>query len=130
MSHVSLLRPNLTTLFLVAILGIALTFAIPVVFPEILYGSHMTHILLHAGGMTLAMFITVLAVLSYRTVRSRRLLLTMVAFANFMFTEVTLFVWALDPAIINLGEIHIWELGHLLMFVTLGLLALGVLRDD
>lgn len=129
-SHVLLLRANLTTIFLIAVLGIALTLSVPVAFPELMHGFHAAHILLHTGGMILALFITILAALSYRMLRSRRLLLTTIAFANFMFTELLLLVYALDSGIINLRETHISEIGHLLTFVTLGLLALGVLRND
>ena len=130
MAYAPLLRANLTTVFLIAVLGISLMLSVPVAFPELMHGFHVAHVLLHTGGMILALFITVLAALSYRMMRSRRLLLTTVAFANFVFTESLLLAYALDSHIIDLGETHISELGHLLMFVTLGLLALGVLRND
>ena len=129
-AYVQSLRSNLTSLFLVAVLGIALTFLVPMAFPHFMHGFHAAHILLHASGMILALFITTLAVVSYRTLRSRRLLLTTVAFANFVFTEALLLAYVLDLLIINLGDVHIYEVGHLLMFVTLGLLALGALRND
>ena len=131
MSQVPLLRANLTTLFLVAILCIALTLSVTVAFPEMLHGFHTAHRFLHLGGMMLALFITILAGLSYRMLRSRRLLLTTVAFANFVFTESLLLIAAIDLNAVHLVEgTHIYEVGHLLMFVTLGLLALGVLRND
>ncbi len=130
MINVLLLRTNLTTIFLIAVLAIALTLSIPVIFPEMLHGFHMAHILLHTGGMILSLFITILAVHSYRLIRSRRLLLTSIAFGNFVFTETLLLTNALNSGIINSKDIHISEVGHLLMFVTLGLLALGVLRND
>lgn len=95
-----------------------------------MHGFHAAHVLLHSGGVILALFITALAVASYRVLRSRRLLLTTVAFANFMFAEALLLAYALEPSILNLGDAHISEVGHLMMFVTLGLLALGVLRND
>lgn len=129
-AYVQSLRSNLTGLFMVAVLGIALTFLVPMAFPQLMHGFHAAHILLHAGGMVLALFITTLAAVSYRTLRSRRLLLTTIAFANFVFTEALLLAYVLDPSIINLGDVHIYEVGHLLMFVTLGLLALGALRSD
>ena len=129
-AYVQSLRSNLTSLFLIAVLGIALTLSIPVAFPHLMHGFHAAHILLHTGGMILALFITTLATISYRTLRSRRLLLTTIAFANFVFTEALLLAYVLDLSIINLGDVYIYEVGHLLMFVTLGLLALGALRND
>ena len=129
MVHTPILYSNLTPVLVVAILGVALIFLIRIALPES-SGSYAGHMLLHAGGLTLATFITGLAVLAYRMMHSRRLLLTAIAFANFMLTEMLLLIWAFDPTVVSLGHIHSWELGHLLMFVTLGLLALGVLRDD
>ena len=129
-AYVQSLRSSLANLFLVAVLGIALTFLVPMAFPQLMHGFHAAHILLHTGGLILALFITTLAVVSYRTLRSRRLLLATIAFANFVFTEALLLAYVLDLSIINLGDVHIYEVGHLLMFVTLGLLALGALRSD
>lgn len=124
-----LLREHTRSLFLIAILGMAVTLSIPVAFPDMMHGFHTAHILLHTGGVTLALFITILAVLSYRMMRSRRLLLTTIAFANFMFTELLLLYYAFDSGVAHLGDAHVSEIGHLLTFVTLGLLALGVLQD-
>ena len=119
----------MSILFVIAVLGITLTFSLRIVFPE-LPGSYTGHVLLHAGGMALATFITVLAVLAYRMMHSRRILLTMIAFINFMLLEALLLVSAIDSTIVGLGGLHSWELGHLLMFITLGLLTLGLLRND
>ena len=129
MITIPLLRANTKTLFLIAVLGMAVTLSIPVAFPDMMHGFHTAHILLHTGGVTLALFITILAVLSYKMMRSRRLLLTTVAFANFMFTESMLLYYAFDSGVAHLGSAHVSEIGHLLTFVTLGLLALGVLQD-
>ena len=129
MVHFSILRSNLTALFVIAISGITLTVSIRVIFPE-LPGSYTGHVLLHMGGLTLATFITVLAMLAYRMMHSRRLLLTMIAFINFMFLETLLLISAIDSGIVGLEGLHGWEMGHLLMFITLGLLTLGLLRND
>lgn len=132
MSNVLLLRTNLTTIFLIGVLGAALTLSVPVVFPELLHGHHTAHILLHIGGVILSSFITILAVLSYRMLHSKRLLLTTAAFANFMFTQFLLLAYVLDAGLFSflLKGTHVYEVGHLLTFITLGLLALGVLRHD
>ena len=129
MVHSSILYSNLTLLFMIAISGIALTFSIRVIFPE-LPGSYTGHILLHAGGLMFATFLAVLAMLAYRTMPSRRFLLTMIAFVNFMFMEALQLMSAFDFSIVGLKNLHGWELGHLLMFITLGLLTLGLLRND
>ena len=131
MSHITpILRTNLRSVLLIAVLGIAVILSFPVAFPDLMHGFHAAHILLHMGGMILALFITILAALSYSALRSRRLLLTTVAFGNFMFTESLLLAYAVNPAAVHLGDSHISEIGHLLMFVTLGLLALGVVQNE
>ena len=129
MVHFSISHSNLTPLFVIAISGIVLVFSIQIVFPEP-SEFYTGHLLLHAGGLVLATFITVLAVLAYRMMRSRRLLLIMIAFANFTLTEMLLLTWAFDPTLVILGSMRIWDLRDLLMFITLGLLALGTLRND
>jgi len=44
--------------------------------------------------------------------------------------EIVLLVDATWPSIYDLGEMTLPEVGHLLTFITLGLLALGVFRND
>lgn len=132
MSNVLLLRTNLTTILLIGVLCAALTLSMPVIFPELLHGHHAAHVLLHIGGVVLSSFITILAALSYRMLRSKRLLLTTAAFATFMFTQFLLLAYVLDARLFSfmLKGTHIYEVGHLFTFITLGLLALGVLRHD
>lgn len=104
--------------------------ALPVILPHLLHGFHIAHIFLHVGGITLAVFITSLATLAYAKLRTKRLLFSTIAFANFIGAEVVLLVDATWPSIFNLGDMPLLEVGHLLTFVTLGLLALGVFRND
>ena len=131
MTYISpVLRTNLQSVFLIAVLGIAVTFSFPVIFPDLMHGFHTAHILLHLGGMILALFITVLAALSYHTIRSRRLLLATVAFGNFMLIESLLLAHTINPSMVSMAGPHVYEIGHLLTFVTLGLLALGVVQND
>jgi hypothetical protein len=57
-------------------------------------------------------------------------LLSAAAFTNFIAAEVVLLVDATWPNIYDLGGMPFPEVGHLLTFITLGLLALGVFRND
>ena len=83
------------------------------------------------GGLSLSLLVTAPAVVSYSTLRSKRLPLATIAFANFALTQaLMLFFHMPDPPIIDLGDTDMYEVGHLLMFVTLGLLAVGALRND
>jgi len=59
--------------------------------------------------------------------RTKRLLLSSIAFTNFIAAEIVLLVDATWP---NIYDMPLSEIGHLLTFATLGLLALGVFRND
>jgi len=110
--------------------GIVAILALPIIVPHLLHGYHLAHIFLHIGGITLAVFISVLAIFAYYRLRTKRLLLSAAAFTNFIAAEIILLVDATWPSIYNLGGMSFPEIGHLLTFITLGLLALGVFRND
>ncbi len=119
-----------STLFSIVITGVVAILAIPIIIPHLLHGYHLAHIILHVGGISLAVFITVLAVFAYHKLRTKRLLLSASAFANFIGAEAVLLVDATWPNVFDFDTMSISEIGHLLTFVTLGLLALGVFRND
>jgi len=119
-----------STLFSVVVTGIIAILALPVIIPHLLHGFHIAHIFLHVGGITLAVFITSLATLAYAKLKTKRLLLSAIAFGNFIGAEVVLLVDATWPNLYDLGDMPLLEIGHLLTFATLGLLALGVFRND
>lgn len=119
-----------STLFSIVVAGIIGILAIPVILPHLFHGLHIIHIFLHIGGITLAVFITLLAAIAYIRLRTKRLLLSAIAFGNFIVAEAILIVDATWPNIYNLGDLPLLEAGHLLTFTTLGLLAIGVFRND
>lgn len=110
--------------------GVVAILAIPIIIPHLLHGYHLAHIVLHVGGISLAVFITVLAIFAYHKLRTKRLLLSTIAFANFIGAEVVLLIDATWPTVYDFDIMSIAEMGHLLTFATLGLLALGVFRND
>ena len=119
-----------STLFSVVVTGIVAILALPIIAPHLLHGYHLAHIFLHIGGIVLAVFISVLAGFAYYRLRTKRLLLSAIAFTNFIAAEIVLLVDATWPFIYDFNEIPLSEMGHLLTFITLGLLALGVFRND
>lgn len=132
---ITLFRPETilerkSALFSIVVTGVIAILALPIIIPHLLHGYHLAHIFLHVGGITLAVFITILAVFAYYRLRTKRLLLSAVAFANFIGAEVVLLVDATWPTVFDFDLMSISEIGHLLTFVTLGLLALGVFRND
>ena len=119
-----------STLFSVVVTGVIAILALPIIIPHILHGYHLIHIFLHIGGLSLAVFISVLAGFAYYKLRTKRLLLSAVAFIVFIGAQIALLVDATWPIMYDFDIMSISEIGHLLTFVTLGLLALGVFRND
>ncbi len=119
-----------SALFSIVITGVVAILALPIIIPHLLHGYHIVHIFLHIGGISLAVFISVLAGLAYCRLRTRRLLLSAIAFANLIVAEFTLLVDATWPSVFDFEFMPLSEVGHLLTFATLGLLALGVFRSD
>ena len=119
-----------STLFSIVVAGVVAILALPIFIPHLLHGFHIAHIFLHVGGITLAVFITILSVFAYLRLRTKRLLLSAAAFATFIGAEITLLLDATWPSLYDLGDMPLSEVGHLLTFLTLGLLALGVFRND
>ena len=119
-----------SALFSIVVSGVVTILAIPIIIPHLLHGYHLAHIFLHVGGITLAVFITVLAGFAYYRLRTKRLLLSTIAFINFIAAEIVLLVDATWPSVFDIGDMTLSEVGHLLTFITLGLLALGVFRND
>ena len=119
-----------STLFSIVVAGVVAILALPIIGPHLLHGFHIAHIFLHVGGITLAVFITILAVFAYSKLKTKRLLLSAIASSNFIAAEFVMLIDTTWPTIYDFGEMPLSEVGHLLTFATLGLLALGVFRND
>ena len=119
-----------STLFSVVVTGVIAILALPIIIPHMLHGYHLAHIFLHIGGITLAVFIATLAISAYFRLRTKRLLLSAVAFSTFIGAESALLLDSTWPNLYDIGIMPLDEIGHLLTFITLGLLALGVFRND
>jgi len=119
-----------SALFSIVVVVMVAILAIPVIIPHILHGFHMAHIVLHIGGIILAVFISLLAILAYSRLRTKRLLITSIAFGIFIAAESVLLIDATWPTIYDFDAMPLLEVGHLLTFTTLGMLAMGVFRND
>ena len=119
-----------STLFSIVVTGVIAILALPIIIPHMLHGYHLAHIFLHIGGITLAVFISTLAISAYFRLRTKRLLLSAIAFSTFIGAESVLLIDSTWPTLYDIGLIPLDEIGHLLTFITLGLLALGVFRND
>ena len=104
--------------------------AMPVILPHIFHGFHIFHILLHVAGITLSAFLTMIASFAYYRLKTKRMLLTMIAFAVFAFAESIVLIEATWPFMYSIGMTSLLEVGHLMMITSMGLLAMGAFRND
>ena len=119
-----------STLFGIVFAVIIGILSVPIIFPHIFHGNHLLHILLHVGGISLAVFLTILAVFAYSRLKTKRLLLTALAFGVFFMAEAITLVDATWPLIFDIGDTSLLELSHFFILCTLGLLAMGSFRND
>ena len=119
-----------STLLSIIVAGIVGILAAPIILPHIFHGFYIVHIGLHIGGITLAVFMTVLSIMAYFRLKTKRLLFTSIAFGIFIGAEIVLMVDATWPTLYDFDIFTLLEVGHLMTFITLGLPALGVFRND
>jgi len=119
-----------STLFSVIVTVIVGLLAIPIILPNIFHGFHTLHILLHVGGIVLAAFLTVLGIIAYSRLRTKKLLLPSLGFAVLIAAEFVTLIDITWPFTYDIGTVSLLEISHLLMITTMGLLAMGVFRND
>lgn len=120
-------KPSLLGIVVGTIVG---TLAIPVILPHVFHGYHVYHILLHVTGICVAVFITVLAIVAYYRLKTKRLLLTTIAFSIFIAAESIVLIDATWPQLYDLNQISLLEIGHMLTITSLAVLAAGVFRNN
>jgi ABC-type cobalamin transport system permease subunit len=120
-------KPSLLGIVVATIVG---TLAIPVILPHLFHGYHVYHILLHVTGICAAVFITILAIMAYYRLKTKRLLLTTIAFGIFIAAESIVLIDATWPQLYDLNQVSLLELGHMLTITSLAVLAAGVFRND
>ncbi|HJU14586.1 MAG TPA: hypothetical protein VJ792_09050 [Candidatus Nitrosotalea sp.] len=119
-----------TTVLSILIFSLVVAMSIPVVLPHLFQHYESFHILLHIGGIGFAAFLTSVAALAYRKVKTRRLLFTTIAFGTFIIAEA---FWLIDAA--WQSKYYFWsfssaEIGHVTVFFALLMFALSVFRRD
>lgn len=117
-------------IFSVVLVCIISLLAIPIIIPHVLHGYHMIHIGIHITGITLSVFLSILAFLAYNNLKTQRMKFTLVAFLMFVSTEIVTLIDATWPNIYDLGPISLSEIGHILLITTLSLLSVGVFKND
>ncbi|HSA98677.1 MAG TPA: hypothetical protein VLF17_06325 [Candidatus Nitrosotenuis sp.] len=119
-----------STLFSVVIFAVMGILIAPIILPNLFHGSHILHIMLHVGGLIAAVFLTVVSLTAYVKIRTRRLLLTFIAFSFFIAAEAISLMDVTWPFKYYVGQISFSELEHMLIIGMLGIFTLAIFRND
>jgi hypothetical protein len=103
---------------------------VPIILPHIFHGTHFFHIVLHVGGTIIAIFLTIVTTIAYSKIKTKRLLLTMIAFSVFIAAESLSLIDATWPFTFYIDEISIAEISHMFIISMLGIFTLAVFRKD
>lgn len=119
-----------STLFSIVIFAVMGILIAPIILPNLFHGSHILHIMLHVGGLTAAVFLTVVSLTAYAKIRTKRLLLTFIAFSFFIAAETISLMDITWPFKFYVGQISFSEFEHILIIGMLGIFTLAVFRND
>jgi hypothetical protein len=117
-------------LFAAVILSVIGILVAPIILPNLFHGTHILHIGLHIGGMVAAIFLTVVTIVAYAKMRTKRLGFTAVAFSFFIVAEIISLIDITWPFTFYLGDIPLREIEHILIISMLGIFTLAVFRND
>jgi hypothetical protein len=110
-----------------AVVGILIA---PIILPNLFHGAHTLHIMLHVIGVIAVVFLTVVSLMAYVKIRTRRLLFTFIAFTFFIAAETISLIDITWPYTFYLGQITFPEIEHMLIIGMLGIFTLGIFRND
>jgi hypothetical protein len=121
---------NKTNLFLVLSLSFSSIIAYPFLIPHLTHPTMSYHIIIHMLSLDLAIFLTTISLISYRKLKSNKLLLTSFSFIFLLIIEIFYLLQAshfIQEFYIPLIEV---DFSHILLMCMLILFAWGVLRVD
>ena len=119
-----------STLFSVVIFSVIGILIAPIILPNLFHGTHILHIMLHVGGMIVAVFLTVVSSMAYIKTRTKRLLFTFIAFSFFIAAEAISLIDVTWPFTFYAGHLPFSELEHILIIGMLGIFTLAIFRND
>ena len=128
--HIQDFLNNKTNLFLVLSISFTSIIVYPVLVPHLFHPGMIYHIAIHIISFDMALFLTVISILSFKKTKSKRVLLTSLSFSILLIVE---FLYLLQASDI-LGDYHIpyieVELPHILLLLMVSLFAAGVIRVE
>lgn len=117
-------------MFAISILGVIAVLFLPIILPNIFHGIHTAHIFLHIGGISLATFLTVSAAYAYVKIRTKKLVITTLAFSLFVVSEIITVIDVTWPYTFYLGNVTLEQISHMLIIAMLGTFSIGIFRKD
>ena len=120
---------NKPRLLIAVILTVVGALSIPVLWPHVYHGAHIWHLLLHTAGIILSVFLAILSVNAYYKMRTKKMIITTIAFMVFTGAEIVQLLDATKTHVYNILESPS-EISHLMMLGMIGLLALAIFRKD
>ena len=120
-------KPTLLCIVVASVVGIL---AAPIIIPHVFHGYHLVLIGFHIGGLILVAFLSVLSIAAFLRLKTKKLFFTSIAFVLFVAAETVLVISTAWPLIFDFKGISLLEIGHVLTLFTLGMLALGIFRND
>ena len=120
---------NKPKFLITVILTVVGALSIPVLMPHVYHGAHIYHLLLHTAGIILSVFLAILSVNAYYKMRTKKMIITTIAFMVFTGAEFIQLMDATKTHVYNILESPS-EIAHLMMLGMIGLLALAIFRRD
>ena len=119
-------KPKLLIAIILTVVG---SLSIPILMPHVYHGTHIWHLLLHTAGIILSVFLAILSVNAYYKMRTKKMIITTIAFIIFTGAEIVQLLDATKTHVYNILESPS-EISHLMMLGMIGLLALAIFRRD
>lgn len=120
-------KPKLFSIVIFSVIGILVA---PIILPNLFHGTHTLHIMLHVAGLVAAVFLTLVSLVAYFKMKTKRLLITSIAFSFFTAAEIISLIDITWPFTFYLGQISLSEIEHMLIISMLGIFTLAVFRND
>ena len=73
--------------FLIAVIGCIVILSIPLIYGHIFHTGHLFHIAIHESGFVLASFLTIMALISYKKTKIKRMIFSSAAFGVLAFGQ-------------------------------------------
>jgi hypothetical protein len=128
--YVQYILSKKTNLFLVLSISFTSIVVYPILLPHLFHPGMVFHIAIHILSFDMALFLTVISILSFKKTKSKKVLLTSLSFGVLLIVE---FLYLLQSSAI-LGDYHIpfieVELPHILLLLMVSLFAVGVIRVE